>query len=101
MAREQCAKSLDHVGGSVQAAVPGDELEEVRGQAFDFHFVEDGSDGALLLLGGEHRAPHQAAQILDDVKRRGEAVQILLDRLERLLFQRKLEQGGGIAARDA
>src|SRR5262245_3394455 len=101
MAREQRAKSLDHVWGGKKAAVPGDELEEVRGQAFDFYFFEDGGDSALLLLGGEHRALHQAAQILDGVERRSEAVQILCDLLERLFFQRELKQRGGIAARDA
>ena len=35
MAREQRAEGLDHVGGGEQAAVPGDELEEIRGQPLD------------------------------------------------------------------
>ena len=101
MAREQRAEGLDHVGSGEQPAVPGDQLQEIGGQPLDLHLLEDGGDGAHLLIGGKDRAPHQAAKVLDGVERLIETVQILLDIFERVLLERELEQGIGIAARDA
>ena len=101
MAGEQRAEGLDHVGSGEQPPVPGDQLQEIRGQPLDLHLFEDGGDGAHLLLGGKDRAPHQAAKVLDGVERLIEAVQILLDALKRVFLERELEQGIGIAARNA
>ncbi len=101
MAGESQAKGLDHVGGGEQAAVLGDELEEIGGQPLDLHLFEDGGDGVALLLGGEHRALHQAGEIVHGVERLREAVQIALDLIERVLLERKLEQRVGVPARNA
>ena len=101
MPGEKRAESLDHVGGREQAAVPGDEFEEVRGQALDLHFLQDGGKGALLLLGGEHWASHEAAKILDGIERLIEAAQVGLDLFQHVLLECQLEQGGGIPARNA
>src|SRR5262249_61938603 len=101
VARQQHAKGLDYVRRGKQAAIAGDELQKIRGQAFDLNFFEDRRHGALLLIGGEHRAAHQAAKVLGDIERLTETVQVDLDLRKRVLLERELEQSGSIAARHA
>ncbi len=55
MAGEQRAEGPDHVGHGEEAAVLGGKLQEIRGQPLDLQLLEDGGDGARLLVGGEDR----------------------------------------------
>ena len=54
-----------------------------------------------LLLGGEHGAADQAAQILALGDERIEALEIGTHRIDRLIVACEFEQGGGVTARHA
>ena len=51
-----------------------------------------------LLVGAEHRAAHQPAQIGAFADQRVELVEIGLDRIDGLVLERQLEQGAGVTA---
>ena len=101
VAGNQRAIAADHVAHGEQPPVGGDDAQEVGGDALDAGLVEDGAERGQLLVGAEHRAAHQAGKIGVAGNQRVERVEILLDRIGRLLFERELEQGVGVAARHA
>ena len=101
LAGEQRAKALQHVGGGEQAPVPGDQPEEVGGEPGDAGLGEDRGQRLGLVVGGDHRAAHQAAQVVAVVEHALKRRQIALDLRELPLILGKLEECGGIAPRHA
>ena len=79
----------------------GHDSEEIGREAADAGLVEHGGERLGLLLGGEHRAAHQARQIRAFGDQRVEALEIGLARRRRLRFERELEQRGRVTPRHA
>ena len=100
-AATQPAEGGDDVGHGEEPPVGGGDLDEVGDDARDAGLVEDGGDGARLLLGASRPGSGRSAARSSLCScMRGEAAEIGLDRGERLVLGRKLEQGGGVALRD-
>ncbi len=99
VARNQRAIAADHVAHGKQPPVGGDHAQEVGGDALDAGLVEDGAERGELLVSAEHRAAHQPGEIGVAGDQRVERVEVVLDRIGRLLLERELEQGVGVAAR--
>ena len=97
MAGEHGAEGADHVGGGEQAAVLGDEQQKIPGQPLDLELLQDGGERSALLLGGEDRALDQPRKVVEGIERVVEAVKVGGDLVERVCFEGKLEQRGGIA----
>ena len=95
---DQRPEAADHVGRGEQPAVRRDDLEEARREPLDAGLVEHGRQRPGLLLGGEDRAAHQPLQIGTLGDQRVETVEIGFDRVDGMLFERQLEQCGGIAS---
>ena len=86
-------------GNGEEAAVAGGDLDEVGGQAADAGMVENGGDGARLLLGREDRAGDEALQVGALLDEAGEIAEIGLDRRELVAIERQLEKGVCVAFR--
>ena len=100
-AASEPAEGGDHVGHGEEPAVGGGDLDEIGDEPADPGLVEDGGDGARLLVGREDRAADEAGEVGALARCMvGEAAEIGLDCGKRLVVGRKLEQGGGVALRD-
>ena len=80
--------------------LPRGDLEEIADEAADAGLVGDGADGARLVLGGEHRAAHEALQVGALVDEGGEAIDVLFDGGQRSGLVGEFEQRVGIALGD-
>ena len=92
----------DHVAHREQAAVGGDELQEIGGEPADAGLVEDRRRAPAAAR--RRRTPGCApAASRSGLSRdqRVEPVEIGPDGVERLVVERQLEQRGGVAARHA
>ena len=101
VAGDQRPVGPDHVAHREQPPVRRHQLEEVGREPADADLVEHGGEGRDLLLGGEHRAAHQAREVGTVGDQRLEPLEIGLDGVDGILPERKLEQRGRIAARHA
>ncbi len=88
----------DHRPHREEAALGGDEQQEVRREARDADPLEHGLQGAGLVVGREDGAADQELQVGVGIDQGVEALQIVSDPLDGTRFLGQREQGGGVTA---
>src|ERR1700722_20584361 len=89
----------DHVADRKQAALGGDQLDEIGGDSGNAGLVEQRAERLDLILGREDRAAHQALEIGALSDHAAEGLHRGSDLIGRLALARQGEQGQGVAPR--
>ena len=101
VAREDYAEGIDHVLGRKQAAVAGDDLQEVAGRGADRRPVHYRTQRTLLLFGSKRRAFHQPAEIRALIEEGFEDAEVAIDLVKSVLLVGELKQRRRIPPRHA
>jgi hypothetical protein len=91
------AEGGDHARQRKQAAIRGDNLEEIARERTDFRLIAQGNHGSRLLVGRKDRARNEPLQIIAHLDHRLETVEIGSDCINRTSLKRKVEQRRRIA----